>query len=89
VLVEMRRVTDAGGRLLVVDHHPGRPLGLPAHLARGFATTLERFAGGDHYRNYRQFRHSGGVPVLAGRCGLTIERRLLEGSGTMGIYLLR
>ena len=89
VLREMRRVIGTDGRILVIDHHPGRPPGIRSRFARILSTCIERLAGGDHYRNYRRFRRSGGVPVLARRCGLSIERRLLEGSGTMGIYLLR
>lgn len=88
-LAEMRRVTRPGGRLLVVDHDPGRPAGWRPRLTRALASGIERIAGGAHYRGYREFRASGGLPALAAATGLTVERHLVEGLGTMGIYLLR
>lgn len=88
-LVEMRRVTAPGsGRLLVIDHHPETVPDLRSRLARSFATAVERMAGGDHYRNYLQFRAAGGVPALARSAGLRVEHRLLEGSGTIGVYVI-
>jgi demethylmenaquinone methyltransferase/2-methoxy-6-polyprenyl-1,4-benzoquinol methylase len=89
VLGEMRRVTTPDGRLLVIDHDPGRPAGFGPRLARTFATGIERIAGGDHYRNYRRFRALGGLPGLAGRAGLTVEQHRREGAGVIGIYLIR
>jgi ubiquinone/menaquinone biosynthesis C-methylase UbiE len=89
VVAEMRRVTADDGRLLVIDHHPGRPRGARHRLARAFATGIERIAGGEHYRNYREFRAGGGIPGLAEHLGLTVERSRVEGSGTIGVYLLR
>ena len=89
VLGEMERVTRSGGRLLVVDHHPGHPGGLRGRTIRGFSSTIEWIAGGEHFRSFRRFLRSGGIPALAGDLGLTIERRAIEASGTMGVYLLR
>jgi demethylmenaquinone methyltransferase/2-methoxy-6-polyprenyl-1,4-benzoquinol methylase len=88
-LREMRRVAAPEGSLLVVDHHPEPPTGARGRLIRGFATSIERIAGGDHYRNYRQFVSSGGLPALAAMLDLGIARESIEASGTMGVYLLR
>jgi ubiquinone/menaquinone biosynthesis C-methylase UbiE len=88
VLAEMRRVAARDGRLLVIDHHPGRPIGLRGWLIRRFAAAIEWVAGSDHHCSFREFLRSGGLPALAGRHGMTVERWSLEASGTMGVYLL-
>jgi ubiquinone/menaquinone biosynthesis C-methylase UbiE len=84
-LGEMSRVAR---RVLVIDHHP-RPDGtIRGRVIRTFATAIERIAGGDHYRNYRQFLGSGGVPAVVGASGRDIIASVREASGSMGVYLL-
>ena len=41
---------------------------------------IERIAGGDHYRNYRQFIRSGGVPSVVGEAGRGIVASTSEAS---------
>jgi ubiquinone/menaquinone biosynthesis C-methylase UbiE len=89
VLEEMMRVAAPGGRLLVIDHHPGRPQGPRGRFIRWSAAAIERIAGAEHHRNFREFVSSGGLPVLAASCGLVVERWSVVASGTMGAYLLR
>jgi len=84
-LVEMARVAR---RVLVIDHHPRPDGSLRGRAIRAASTAIERIAGGDHYRNYRQFVRSGGVPVVVGEAGRGIVASTREASGSMGIYLL-
>jgi ubiquinone/menaquinone biosynthesis C-methylase UbiE len=83
-LEEMRRVA---ARVLVIDHHPAGGGTLRGRAIRLLATGIERIAGGDHYRNYRRFLDSGGMPGIAGRRGWEASAVIREGAGTMGIYL--
>jgi ubiquinone/menaquinone biosynthesis C-methylase UbiE len=89
VLAEMRRMAAPRGRLLVIDHHPGRPHGARGRMIRRFAATIEWIAGGEHTRNFRDFLASGGIFGLTGPAGLVLERWSVEAAGTMGVYLLR
>jgi len=84
-LGEMARVSR---RVLVIDHHPLHDGTLRGRVIRAASTAIERIAGGDHYRNYRQFVRSGGVPVVVGEAGRGIVASTREASGSMGIYLL-
>lgn len=84
-LGEMLRVAP---RVLVIDHHPRHDGTLRGRAIRALATGIERIAGGDHYRNYRQFVASGGIPALAGEVVAALDATTREGSGTMGVYLV-
>jgi ubiquinone/menaquinone biosynthesis C-methylase UbiE len=85
VLGEMARVAH---RVLIIDHHPDHDGSLRGRAIRVLSTGIERIAGGDHYRNYRQFLRTGGIPgVVAGSSrGIAASRR--EAFGSMGVYLL-
>jgi ubiquinone/menaquinone biosynthesis C-methylase UbiE len=89
VLDEMVRVTREGGHLLLVDFHPG-PIRFPkGWWYKAVILFFEVTAGGEHFRNYRNFiRNRGLEPLLEGR-EVVIEKRRIVGHGTMGLYLLR
>ena len=84
-LAEMAR---AAPRLLVIDHHPAHDGSIRGRAIRAFVTGIERIAGGEHYRNYRGFLASGGLPALAAGAGLAVTATALQASGTTGVYLL-
>ena len=85
VLAEMARVAH---RVLIVDHHPDPDRSLRGRVIRGGATVIERIAGGDHYRNYRRFLNTGGVPAVVAAAGRGISSSRREAAGSMGVYLL-
>ena len=89
VVAEMARVVGPEGRLLLVDFHPG-PFAFPrGWLHRSTIWCFERLAGGDHYKNYKQFMATGGLPQVLAGLGLRMERERIVGGGSMGLYLLR
>ena len=85
-LGEMARVAR---RVMVIDHHPHPDGSLRGRAIRILASGIERIAGGDHYRNYREFIRSGGVPKSVAAAGLDIVASSREASGSIGIYLIR
>ncbi len=66
VIMEMKRVAS---RVIIADYNiplPGSPSGF---LAYG----IEWLAGGDHFRNFRNFRAKGGLSHFTDLAGLTIR----------------
>jgi SAM-dependent methyltransferase len=62
MLEEALRVLDPRGTLFILDYHkPSTPSG---QTARMFEYLVEWGAGGDHFRNYRQFMEEGALPGL-------------------------
>ncbi len=84
----LREIARVGHRVLVIDHHPNHDGSLRGRAIRAVSTGIERMAGGDHFRNYRQFLRTGGVPGLVAAAGRGIAASRREASGSMGVYLL-
>ncbi|HEY5702379.1 MAG TPA: methyltransferase domain-containing protein [Gammaproteobacteria bacterium] len=88
VLKEMHRVVKQNGRVLVIDFHAGKarlPLG---SLFKTIIFISEFSAGSRHFRNYRQFMSSGGLPTLIDRSQMKIEKKKITDNGTMALYLV-
>lgn len=86
VVKEMLRVLMDDGRLLVVDFHVG-PLRVPKGWAmRGLSVAAELTAR--HLEHSRAFPAEGGVPGLAQRLGVKVERTKVVAGGNMALYLL-
>lgn len=83
---EMLRVLTDDGRLLVVDFHVG-PLRVPKGWAmRGLSVAAELTAR--HLARSRAFLAEGGVPGLAQRLGVKVERTKVVAGGNLALYLL-
>jgi demethylmenaquinone methyltransferase/2-methoxy-6-polyprenyl-1,4-benzoquinol methylase len=89
VLEDMLRVTDPQGSLGIIDYHPQPRRSLKGLLARSVIRGIERAAGQRHYANYRHFLSAGGIPGMADRHGLQIERHKRVSGGNIGVYRLR
>lgn len=76
---EMKRVVKPGGTLVFVDFHvplPGNTWGILARI-------VEFLAGGSHYRGFRQFVRSGGLPYLLAGSGVIVTGRVFQAGGLM------
>jgi hypothetical protein len=72
----MVRLVPVEGELLLADYHFGPETGWPGAL---LVRTIERIAGGEHYRNFRAFCDAGGTYQLVQ--GLPLEHLLSESLG--------
>jgi len=88
VLKEMVRVLRPQGAIGIIDYHPQPRRSLKGLLARGLIRVIERAAGLRHYANFRNFIGTGGIPALADRHGLQIQRRKRVSGGNIGVYRL-
>ena len=89
VLSEMRRALNADGQLLLIDLLPG-PLRFPrGYGIRFFIRMIERVAGREHYRNYRDFMARGGLVPLIAECRLQITRERIVSGGNLTLLQVR
>jgi ubiquinone/menaquinone biosynthesis C-methylase UbiE len=88
VIAEIKRVLKGDGHILLIDFHAGRPFPIQGWLTKLVILLAEMSAGGRHFRNYRNFVATGGLPTLIEGGQLTVERRKVVGGGTLALYLL-
>ncbi|GMQ94444.1 MAG: class I SAM-dependent methyltransferase [Acidimicrobiia bacterium] len=88
VLSEMARVVRPDGRILVIDYRTGS-LRTKGRVTRAISTVAERIAGRDHYRNWRTYLRSGGIPAMISGIGLDIDREKIVAGGNLALWLLR
>lgn len=89
VLEEAHRILRQEGRVLILDFHRGAvrfPMGWLNKVGIFF---VEFLAGGEHFRNYRQFMATGGIPSMMSALPFTIEQEKIVSAGNLGLYLLR
>ncbi len=89
VMQDMTRVLAPGGRIGIIDYHPVVARTVKELWAGLFIRGIERAAGLRHYTSYRHYIVNGGIPSLAGRFGLVVERQKQVNAGHIGIYCLR
>jgi ubiquinone/menaquinone biosynthesis C-methylase UbiE len=88
VIAEAKRVLKADGCILVLEYHPG-PLRFPrGWLAKPLILIVERLAGLQHYRNYREFLAAGGMPGIALRNQLAVQAQAIIKGGNFGLFRL-
>ena len=87
VVSEVLRVLRPGGAVLVTEFHPGRPGSAYGRLARLVGAVAETVAG--HRDRSDAFLAAGGVPALAARHGLRVDRVRVVAGATMSVSLLR
>jgi ubiquinone/menaquinone biosynthesis C-methylase UbiE len=85
---EMARVVKADGQLLLIDFHPG-PLQFPrGHGFKPFILMVERLAGREHFKNYRDFIARGGLPPLLEATRLRIDHQRIVSGGNLALLRL-
>ena len=68
MMTEIRRVLHLGeGRLLLIDFE--KPWNTVSRLGRIFTYSIERMAGGEHFRNGQRFLNAGGLRAFLARHG--------------------
>lgn len=87
LLHEIARVAGPEGEILLIDQHPGPIRGLSGRVRQTITTVVERAAGREHFRNYREFMRSGGIPTQTARVGLTIDREKIIADGNVGMFV--
>ena len=66
ILREMKRIAR---KVIIMDYnHP-----IQTGISKLVIFTIERIAGGDHYRNFRRFNELGGLDYFVQKAGLRIE----------------
>jgi len=74
ILSEMKRIS---GKVVIADYNCPLPAGLSGKVASG----IERLAGGDHYRNFRNYMQRGGLKWFTGSAGFEIRSEMKKGNG--------
>lgn len=86
VLGEMSRVVRPGGRVLITDFRAG-DLRLGGRVRRLVSHLLERAAGAEHYRQWRAYQRTGGLPAMLPP-SLEIEQEKIVSGGNMAVWLI-
>jgi ubiquinone/menaquinone biosynthesis C-methylase UbiE len=88
VMGEMIRVLRPGGRMLVIDFHPGPIRGFEGWRTKAIIFVSEIAAGREHFRNQRKFLAAKGLQPLIRQNGLQVVRQRVVGGGAVVLYLL-
>jgi 2-polyprenyl-3-methyl-5-hydroxy-6-metoxy-1,4-benzoquinol methylase len=80
VLSEMKRVAS---RVIIADYNIPLPRSAAGRLAYG----IEWLAGGDHFRNFRNFRAKGGLSHFTVRAGLRVRESVVRGGGVFVVVV--
>jgi ubiquinone/menaquinone biosynthesis C-methylase UbiE len=89
VVAEMARVLKPSGRILLTDFLSG-PHDFPMRwVDSAFIYLYERMAGGEHFRNSRDFLRRGGLQGLVASSSLEVGRWFFPKGRAVALFLLR
>jgi len=80
ILAEMKRIAR---QVIIADYNHHMPRGWGRSLAR----TIERMAGGEHYRNFRTYMQLGGIHYFTRQSGITLISEVVRGRGVFVVAL--
>jgi len=87
MMAEARRVLGKGGRIVAVDFE--RPWSHKSRAGALFTWAVERLAGGEHFRNGREFLRRGGLRAFLRENGfIEISRHDIE-TGSISVVVSR
>ena len=86
VIRAMVRVTTPGGSIILIDYRVGK-LRLKGKGMRVLSTIGERLAGKDHYRNWRSYMATGGMPALLDDLDMTVTREKIVAGGNLSLWI--
>jgi ubiquinone/menaquinone biosynthesis C-methylase UbiE len=87
MMAEARRVLAPGGRLIAVDFE--NPWNAKSRAGALFARAVERLAGGEHYRNSRDFLKRGGLRVFLRENGFVELSRRDVATGSISVVVAK
>jgi ubiquinone/menaquinone biosynthesis C-methylase UbiE len=87
MMAEARRVLAPGGRLIAVDFE--NPWNARSRVGALFARAVERLAGGEHYRNSRDFLKRGGLRVFLRENGFVELSRRDVATGSISVVVAK
>jgi ubiquinone/menaquinone biosynthesis C-methylase UbiE len=87
VINEAKRTLKEDGRILLIDFHPGPIRPLKGWLYKTIITFVEFAAGGEHFKNYRDFIANKGLPALASAHSLSVDKEKIVSGGNIALFL--
>ena len=88
VISEIKRVMRKSGRLLIMDYHPGSTRFPKGWFYKIVSIVFEILAGGEHYKNYREFMANRGLPPLIVENRFLVDKKRIISVAPVGLYLL-
>ncbi|WP_319521424.1 methyltransferase domain-containing protein [uncultured Desulfosarcina sp.] len=88
VFDEMMRVLKKDGRILIIDYHPSDLIFPKGWMHKSVIFFFEIMAGSEHFKNFRDFIASDGIPGIVENRDIDIEKSKIVSSGNLGIFLL-
>ena len=88
VINESKRTLKEDGRVLLIDFHPGPIQPLKGWINKSIITFAEIAAGREHFKNYRNFMATKGLPALISTHGLSVEHEKIVSGGNIALFLL-
>ena len=86
IVEEMVRLTAEGGEILIVDYELSDKTSL---LSKTMIYLIERFAGGEHYKNFKAYLAKGGLTALLADTPLAEVKRHYFGQHGIVLILMR
>jgi ubiquinone/menaquinone biosynthesis C-methylase UbiE len=80
----MRAASDSASKIILIDYLIPRPENLWTYLNEA----VEFIAGGEHYRNFKDFVEAGGIKGLAEKSELTIMKEIINSPSTSHLVIL-
>jgi len=80
ILTEMKRIAS---KVIIVDYN----FPIPGGFYRSLVYSIERIAGGDHWRNFRVYMRREGIHHFTEAAGITVKSEVVRGNGVFLIMV--
>ena len=89
VFKEMNRLVKREGHILLTDFHCESRWTMKGIFTKCFITLSEIVAGKQHYKNYRHFMKSKGIPGIIENKPFEIFQSKIVSGGNIGLFILK
>ncbi|MDZ7794403.1 MAG: hypothetical protein U5P10_12155 [Spirochaetia bacterium] len=86
IISEMIRVVQPGGHIILTDFHFTTA---SSRYSKSVIRAIEWTAGGEHYRNFKDYMSLGGVPQLIEGFPLVQVKTIAAGLNSIGIFVYK